>query len=108
MSGLGEGAHGVVKRPPEDLGVEVDGVAALIPLGPAPIAFLDNESGEIGHAAIATALLNHEVAAIFEQPGEIDFPGITDLFAGPRRLRLWRTGWFGFRRHRVPSSNAVE
>ena len=40
-SGFGEGAHGVVKRPLEDLGVEVDGVAALVPFGPAPVAFLD-------------------------------------------------------------------
>jgi len=55
-SGPGEGAHGVVKRPPEDLRVAVDGVAAkadalvaaLVPLGPALVAFFDDEAGEIG------------------------------------------------------------
>ncbi len=59
-------------------------VAALVPLGPAPVAFFDDEAGEIGHAAIAAALLNHEVPAGFEQELEIDFPGGADL---PRRSR---------------------
>ena len=42
-SGLGEGAHGVVKRPLEDLRMEVDRVAAEVAFGPAPVACLDDE-----------------------------------------------------------------
>ncbi len=55
VSGLGEGAHGVVKRPAEDLGVEVDGVAAVVAFGPAPVAFLDDEAGKVGHHCDCTA-----------------------------------------------------
>ena len=57
-SGLGEGAHGVVKRQVEDLGAEVDGVAALVPFWPAPVAFLDDEAGKSGHGKIAATGFN--------------------------------------------------
>lgn len=41
QSGRGEDEHGVVKGKPEDLGVEVDGVAGEVAGGPAPVGSAD-------------------------------------------------------------------
>ena len=49
---------------PEHLDVEVDGVAALISFGPAPIAFFYDETGEVGHQVVATSGLD-EVLPIY-------------------------------------------
>jgi len=73
---------------PEHLDVEVDGVAALISFGPAPITFFHDETGEVGHQTVASSGLDEEMATFFQQRGEIGFSGVADLFTGPRRHRF--------------------
>lgn len=45
-------AHGIVEAHAEDLDKEVDGVAVEIALGPAPVAFLDQESRKGGQLEV--------------------------------------------------------
>ena len=46
--GSGDLAHGVVEVHSQNLNKEVDGVASQVALGPAPVAFLDDEAGKGG------------------------------------------------------------
>ena len=69
---------------PEHLDVEVDGVAALISFGPAPITFFYDETGEVGHQKVASSGLDEEVSTFFQQRGEIGFSGLADLLTSPR------------------------
>ena len=50
-------AHGLVEAQAEDLDEEVDGVAGLVTLGPAPIAILDDQTGKGGQKEIARSLV---------------------------------------------------
>jgi hypothetical protein len=59
----------------EYLYVEVDRVAALIPFRPAPIAFLYDETGEVGHPTVAASGLDEEVSTFFQQRDQIAFAG---------------------------------
>lgn len=83
QSGRGEDEHGVVKGKPEDLGVEVDGVAGEVAGGPAPVGVLDDETGEGGEGKIAAAGLEQLQSALCEQGSKGNEPGVADLFTSP-------------------------
>ena len=79
----GEFSHGGVEAQAEDLDEEVDGVAALIPFGPAPVAVFDDETGEGGHEEVVAAGFDEWEPALFKQGQQRREPGGADLFPGP-------------------------
>lgn len=79
-----EFAHRLVETHADDLNEEVDGVAALIAVRPAPIRVLHDEAGEHRHQNVAAAGFDELVPAFFEERNERREPRGADLFAGPR------------------------
>ena len=67
--GVEDFAHGVVEAQAEDLDEEVDGVAGLVALGPAPVRVFDNESWVGRQPVIAGAGVVEFDAAALEQWG---------------------------------------
>ena len=82
-SGPDDLEHGVVEGQFEDLNEEVDGVALEVTLGPAPVAFFEEETGEGGQLEVAGLLLD-ELEAVLVQEWDQRCPASgADLFAGP-------------------------
>ena len=63
-------AHGVVEGQAEDLGIEVDGIAGQIALGPTPIGVFDDQTGIGGQAKVAGLALEQLEATLLEQRGQ--------------------------------------
>ncbi len=71
-------AHGVVEGETQDLDKEVDGVAGEVSLGPAPVAFLDDETG-IGGKFEVPRLLCDQLEFVFFQERHFHLTPITTL-----------------------------
>ena len=75
----GDLAHRAVEVHSQNLNKEVDGIASQVALGPAPIAFLDDEAGKGGQLEIARLLFDELQSALLQQGNEWDLPGRADL-----------------------------
>jgi hypothetical protein len=62
---------------------EVDGVTFKVALGPAPIGFFDDETGEGGQLEVARLLLDELEAAFVQERGQRSDASSADLFPGP-------------------------
>ncbi len=62
-------AHGVVEGETEDLGVEVDGVAGEVALGPAPEGVFYDETLESGQGKVAGIAWDEKETALFAEEG---------------------------------------
>ena len=84
-------AHGVVEAHFEDVDEEVDGVAFEVALGPAPVAFFDDETGEGGQLEVARLRCDELQAALFQQGNQRALPGL----AGQRGFVRGSSGEMG-------------
>ena len=102
VAGLGAGdlAHGVVEGQAEDLDEEVNGVAGLVVLGPAPVAVFEEQARIGGQFEVVGRATEQYEAALLQEGRQRGHAGGPDLFMGPaRRARVSR--WVG---HRLSSS----
>jgi hypothetical protein len=90
--GGGDVAHGIVKRHPQHLDEEVDGVAGQVPFRPAPVGVFDEEAGKGGSLEVACLPFDELELAFLEQWNQGRLPGSTDLFTGPARAPIRRGG----------------
>ena len=73
---------------------EVDGVALEVALGPAPVAFFEDETGEGGQLEVGRLLLDELEAAFLQERDQRSHASSADLFARPARRGVVH----GFRR----------
>jgi len=67
----------------QNLNKEVDGVASLVALRPAPVTFLDDQTGKGGQLEIARLHFDELEPALLQQGNQRDLAGRADLLAGP-------------------------
>ncbi len=79
----GDFAHGVVEGETQDLDKEVDGVAGEVSLGPAPVAFLDDETGIGGEFKITCLPCDELEFALFQERHQWSDARGADLLASP-------------------------
>ncbi len=78
-------AHGVVKGETQDLDKEVDGVAGEVSLGPAPVAFLDDETGIDGKFEVPRLPCDELEFAFFQERHQWSDARGADLLVRTRR-----------------------
>ena len=73
----------------EHLDEEVDGVAALVGVEPAPVVVFDDQSGEVGQVEVAVWARLQAQALAGEQGRQFGAAGGLYLASGPARVRRW-------------------
>jgi len=76
-------AHGVVEGEAEDLDKEVNGVAGLVTLRPAPVAVFDDEAGIGRDLKVSCLLLDELECSFLEQRQQGSHSGGADLLTSP-------------------------
>ena len=84
---LHDDRHGLMEGATEHDDEEVDGVATLVGIDPAPVVALHDEAGEVGEFEVAVVARTQSDAFAHEQGRQVGAARGLDLAARPARIR---------------------
>ena len=90
------------------MNVEVDGIAALVLVGPSPVGVFDDQPLVAGQFHVASGQRDHLQPSAAQQRGQRSHPGDPDLLTGPTGWRCRRWGFMIWVGHSLSSNGLNE